>query len=114
METVGYPLLFSARRGQTRYWRDWSSDVCSSDLGEERQAHGPWVLFRLRAQGAQQAAEGVVFRGEQAAHLGPPTVVDRGAELGGASARRQAKPADHRSEDRRVGKACRSRWSPYA
>src|SRR3712207_8318096 len=24
--------LFSSRRRQTRYWRDWSSDVCSSDL----------------------------------------------------------------------------------
>src|SRR3712207_437343 len=25
--------FFSSRRRQTRYWRDWSSDVCSSDLG---------------------------------------------------------------------------------
>src|SRR3712207_7704748 len=25
-------LLFSSRRRHTRYWRDWSSDVCSSDL----------------------------------------------------------------------------------
>src|SRR3712207_4969988 len=24
--------FFSSRRRQTRYWRDWSSDVCSSDL----------------------------------------------------------------------------------
>ena len=24
--------LFSSRRRHTRYWRDWSSDVCSSDL----------------------------------------------------------------------------------
>src|SRR3712207_7833519 len=24
--------LFSSRRQHTRYWRDWSSDVCSSDL----------------------------------------------------------------------------------
>src|SRR3712207_9277831 len=23
---------FSSRRRHTRYWRDWSSDVCSSDL----------------------------------------------------------------------------------
>src|SRR3712207_1154572 len=29
-------VLFSSRRRHTRYWRDWSSDVCSSDLlGEE-------------------------------------------------------------------------------
>src|SRR5215217_8787655 len=27
-------FFFSSRRRHTRYWRDWSSDVCSSDLGE--------------------------------------------------------------------------------
>src|SRR3712207_3531479 len=25
-------FFFSSRRRHTRYWRDWSSDVCSSDL----------------------------------------------------------------------------------
>src|SRR3712207_8304797 len=32
-------FFFSSRRRHTRYWRDWSSDVCSSDLG-------PAILFR--------------------------------------------------------------------
>src|SRR3712207_8718443 len=27
-------FFFSSRRRHTRYWRDWSSDVCSSDLME--------------------------------------------------------------------------------
>src|SRR5215203_6737162 len=27
-------FFFSSRRRHTRYWRDWSSDVCSSDLLE--------------------------------------------------------------------------------
>src|SRR5947209_20549411 len=27
-------FFFSSRRRHTRYWRDWSSDVCSSDLGK--------------------------------------------------------------------------------
>src|SRR3712207_7290235 len=27
-----YVFFFSSRRRHTRYWRDWSSDVCSSDL----------------------------------------------------------------------------------
>src|SRR5947209_12312849 len=27
-------FFFSCRRRHTRYWRDWSSDVCSSDLKE--------------------------------------------------------------------------------
>src|SRR3712207_9412763 len=31
-------FFFSSRRRHTRYWRDWSSDVCSSDLDGERPA----------------------------------------------------------------------------
>src|SRR5947209_1277172 len=33
-------FFFSSRRRHTRYWRDWSSDVCSSDLGLERRGQG--------------------------------------------------------------------------
>src|SRR5215217_6795554 len=33
-------FFFSSRRRHTRYWRDWSSDVCSSDLRRGR-APGP-------------------------------------------------------------------------
>src|SRR3712207_1982146 len=29
-------FFFSSRRRHTRYWRDWSSDVCSSDLHHRR------------------------------------------------------------------------------
>src|SRR3712207_3474328 len=29
-------FFFSSRRRHTRYWRDWSSDVCSSDLSSRR------------------------------------------------------------------------------
>src|SRR3712207_138045 len=29
-------FLYSSRRQHTRYWRDWSSDVCSSDLSSRR------------------------------------------------------------------------------
>src|SRR5476651_2750052 len=28
---LGSVFFFSSRRRHTRYWRDWSSDVCSSD-----------------------------------------------------------------------------------
>src|SRR3712207_7202578 len=31
-EAVRVLFFFSSRRRHTRYWRDWSSDVCSSDL----------------------------------------------------------------------------------
>src|SRR3712207_4661574 len=29
---IAFFFFFSSRRRHTRYWRDWSSDVCSSDL----------------------------------------------------------------------------------
>src|SRR5215203_1162729 len=32
-------FFFSSRRRHTRYWRDWSSDVCSSDLRLHRDVH---------------------------------------------------------------------------
>src|SRR3712207_7229919 len=41
-------FFFSSRRRHTRYWRDWSSDVCSSDLSREevqRALSGP--AFRV-------------------------------------------------------------------
>src|SRR3712207_6585525 len=31
-----YFFFFSSRRRHTRYWRDWSSDVCSSDLSKTK------------------------------------------------------------------------------
>src|SRR3712207_7205215 len=42
-------LFFSSRRRHTRYWRDWSSDVCSSDL---RRA-GLRVAEKNHPRGAQ-------------------------------------------------------------
>src|SRR6476620_12758319 len=33
-------FFFSSRRRQTRYWRDWSSDVCSSDLSPQQYLDG--------------------------------------------------------------------------
>src|SRR3712207_8278953 len=47
-------FFFSSRRRHTRYWRDWSSDVCSSDLDEDLQDHirpgddagGPRLVYR--------------------------------------------------------------------
>src|SRR3712207_7351307 len=33
---IWFFFFFSSRRRHTRYWRDWSSDVCSSDLGTAR------------------------------------------------------------------------------
>src|SRR5438445_12553565 len=73
MVTVCSFFFFSSRRRHTRYWRDWSSDVCSSDL--ER------------------------FPDELTAFL--------------SSVRTPAPGGESRSEERRVGKECRSRRAPH-
>src|SRR3712207_7338911 len=36
-----FVFFFSSRRRHTRYWRDWSSDVCSSDLFAQADALRP-------------------------------------------------------------------------
>src|SRR3712207_7408833 len=43
-------FFFSSRRRHTRYWRDWSSDVCSSDLVSAGMAfvHAPWLFYVMR------------------------------------------------------------------
>src|SRR3712207_8929239 len=47
MQTCVCFFFFSSRRRHTRYWRDWSSDVCSSDLEVARRiarlADGNWL-----------------------------------------------------------------------
>src|SRR3712207_2201215 len=56
-------FFFSSRRRHTRYWRDWSSDVCSSDLAftqiETRltvdKVHNVWrphIVHDIHQQGA--------------------------------------------------------------
>src|SRR3712207_6868844 len=94
-------FFFSSRRRHTRYWRDWSSDVCSSDLSRHRealiadaQAQQAEILAAAQAEQERLISETEVYRG----------AVDRADELGAQTAR---------SEERRVGKECRSRWSPY-
>src|SRR3712207_2496549 len=41
-------FFFSSRRRHTRYWRDWSSDVCSSDLAMVGCAEPTVVTWRRR------------------------------------------------------------------
>src|SRR5882757_2530563 len=48
-------FFFSSRRRHTRYWRDWSSDVCSSDLAPPQNAAishngGPGNVLGLSAE----------------------------------------------------------------
>src|SRR5437764_2966067 len=76
-------FFFSSRRRHTRYIGDWSSDVCSSDLYASAHIAGAWFAIRARLA---QAFANIPLRG---------TLVLT------------------RSEERRVGKECRSRWCAY-
>src|SRR5260370_14024703 len=95
--------FFSSRRRHTRFKCDWSSDVCSSDLGTIREA-----LKSLEVQGLITISTGP---------SGGGTVVevplDRTLQFMQNYLFFQEVTIDDRSEERRVGKECRSRWSPY-
>src|SRR2546430_13489089 len=93
--------FFSSRRRHTRFDCDWSSDVCSSDL----LAIGTCATWGgvPAAEGNPTGAMGLMdFLGKDyKSALGLPVINIPGCAPVG------------RSEERRVGKECRSRWSPY-
>src|SRR2546422_6430870 len=86
VESFFFFFFFSSRRRHTRCSRDWSSDVCSSDL----------VFWRYVASWNPK-------------NVDSPIVVQDGRTLLHEPFHFGVK----RSEERRVGKECRSRWSPY-
>src|SRR5258707_5033245 len=90
-------FFFKGRRRHTRYWRDWSSDVCSSDL-PARPYSGAMARVGMDALVVAGALEA---RGIETV----PHLTTRDQNIIGLQAMR--------SEERRVGKECRSRWSPY-
>src|SRR5690606_39755928 len=91
-------FFFSSRRRHTRFSRDWSSDVCSSDLKDPVELHG------------EQITRGV---SELVYTLRDPLPTDRLAILP-VSLKLPAGSAGEpvRSEERRVGREGGSRWSP--
>src|SRR5256885_7992066 len=86
-------FFFSSRRRHTRLQGDWSSDVCSSDL---MMSAGPGTVERLR----------LTVPGPADIIAPMTTSAWDVVVVGGGN-------AAMRSEERRVGKECRSRWSPY-
>src|SRR5437588_11240742 len=93
-------FFFSSRRRHTRSLCDWSSDVCSSDLERERGGAAGRRFTLIGRDGTVR--EVALALNRQNLVLGHPF-----EEIAEA-------PYDDlvRSEERRVGKACRSRWSP--
>src|SRR3712207_7779463 len=96
--------MFSSRRRHTRYWRDWSSDVCSSDLPLSKEWRDGDSVWSLVAEDGLNRALSRIRK------------LDERGELETYVARNDA-PRTHigqvRAEERRVGKECRPRWSPY-
>src|SRR5437867_10287718 len=86
-------FFFSSRRRHTRSYGDWSSDVCSSDLDRDgsfaialrRRSTKRWTFVKTRAN-RKEPSRSVWW--ETARNCFPKL----------------------RSEERRVGKECRSGW----
>src|SRR3989454_6541793 len=93
-------FFFSSRRRHTRLQGDWSSDVCSSDLG-------------ARAEGALGVRSGAGRLGEVPPRGGGFLSGRARWDRRGPGRQHLLRGAGGRSEERRVGKECRSRWSPY-
>src|SRR2546430_6372184 len=92
-------FFFSSRRRHTRFDCDWSSDVCSSDLAPVKPGTG--------ADGADDHPQ------SRGSFLWRPHHSYAGWTDCKAGRRSSVEGALERSEERRVGKECRSRWSPY-
>src|SRR3712207_7810770 len=94
-------FFFSSRRRHTRYWRDWSSDVCSSDLFSALFAAVTRVWMAVVSDEGSLLTDTVVVAVGSAFDT---VIVVPGTRTVKVLVR---------SEERRVGKECRSRWSPY-
>src|SRR2546430_11817228 len=94
-------FFFSSRRRHTRFDCDWSSDVCSSDLS----------LYQSERTEPARYPRAKPCRRRDTAPTPGPHRPRRGGYVRPSPAL-TVRPA-FRSEERRVGKECRSRWSPY-
>src|SRR5207302_3691535 len=97
-------FFFSSRRRHTRFSRDWSSDVCSSDLTQagdarELKSGGNVVVTADVPKVARVAGLGVVTLAKYSQCPIVPL----------AMATTHVHRLSNRSEERRVGKECRSR-----
>src|SRR5438067_2813970 len=97
-------FFFSSRRRHTRSKRDWSSDVCSSDLDWQGPV-GRHAAHRAAGHRAERVTDEEEHRREQADGAGERDDAER--RPAGCAAE-----LDERSEERRVGKERRGGGSP--
>src|SRR5439155_11463998 len=92
-------FFFSSRRRHTRWPRDWSSDVCSSDLEPSR------VPYRAKARGGRRQGR----RGDarRMGHASGQFWTDRETDGGARSCDGRARKEIGRAS---VGKEWRVRW----
>src|SRR5699024_12805612 len=111
---VVFLFFFSSRRRHTRSKRDWSSDVCSSDLSA-LFCKGASVVSPIRSScdknrlwiSAMEISVTLMFRKPGVFHA-------TSYEMSTASVERlpvQGQNASVRSEERRVGKESSGRWA---
>src|SRR5258706_9029664 len=98
---ISFFFFFSSRRRHTRLVSDWSSDVCSSDL----------TFSHAATMRANPNRLNLYLDGEYA--FGVARIVAAWLKVGLELDEKKIEQLQVRSEERRVGKECRSRWSPY-
>src|SRR5206468_8447803 len=101
----------SSRRRHTRSDRDWSSDVCSSDL-----ARGLWSILGPEARDTLDNAPPAGEHAHSEGSLGLYVATDGGVDVIGERPElpeASEQTAEIRSEERRVGKEGRARWWRY-
>src|SRR5699024_12108510 len=94
-------FFFSSRRRHTRSKRDWSSDVCSSDLSKESIADSAINLTALIAENIQEQKVNTLNE-----KIGNVLKTFTAKEVSDVDALKAI--INVRSEERRVGKECRS------
>src|SRR5436853_4321418 len=105
-------FFFSSRRRHTRCLSDWSSDVCSSDLSRRPSDCVAFLYLQPNAFSQRLAALRAAVGSTPAA--GEGTMLEKMRCITGSMQFENGKIHDVlRSEERRVGKECRLRWSAY-
>src|SRR5437868_8484125 len=97
--TVGF--FFSSRRRHTRSKRDWSSDVCSSDLSARGARYASGFGFWVGVWGLGLKNRTVAIRDWSLVTHHSPLLLRRWPLV---------TPHTSRSEERRVGKECGAWW----
>src|SRR5262249_57233979 len=98
---------FSSRRRHTRLVSDWSSDVCSSDLGPIEIQPG---RYSGRDQRHSEGRQAPTRRGCASDDAGHGQLLKVGADYRGLLVAVVAIVLKARSEERRVGKEGGARW----